>query len=118
MKRTRLLRSAGLTVRLAAAGLTLISLTHCNDDGRASRFADPQLQDRLPPHTELDAAISGDDELDASVAPAPDTTDDAGDEFVKYWDGSTTPTSDYVRHVDAGEVDARGSDLVADASTP
>ena len=42
----------------------------------------------------------------------------AGDEFVKYWDGSTTPTADYVRHVDAGEVDVRGSDVLTDASAP
>lgn len=107
---------SGVLWRLVACGLGLLALTHCGEEGRASRFPAPQLQDGLPPGAELDAALP-DDELDAS-APAADTTEDAGDEFVKYWDGSTTPTSDYVRHVDAGEVEARGSDVVSDASTP
>jgi hypothetical protein len=115
MMRSRLLRFVGAPARIIAAGLTLLALTHCAEEGRAARFGDPQLQDRLPPSSELDAAVPGDDELDASVPP--DTVEDAGDEFVKFWDGSTRPTSDYVRH-DAGDVGPRGSDVVADASAP
>jgi hypothetical protein len=117
MIRARLLCFVGTPARVIAAGLTLLALAHCSEEGRAARFADPQLQDRLPPSSEIDAALSDDDELDASVPPAPDRVEDAGDEFVKYWDGSTRPTSDYVRH-DAGDVDVRGSDVVADASAP
>jgi hypothetical protein len=114
--RAALLRSRVLS-RLAICGLGLLALTHCGEEGRASRFPDSQLQDRLPPGSELDAALPDEDELDASAPPA-DTGEDAGDEFVKYWDGSTTPTADYVRHVDAGEVDVRGSDVPSDASAP
>jgi hypothetical protein len=116
MMRARLLRFVGAPARIIAAGITLLALTHCAEEGRAARFGDPQLQDRLP-RSELDAAVPGDDELDASVPPDPDTVEDADDEFVKFWDGSTRPTSDYVRH-DAGDVGPRGSDVVADASAP
>lgn len=117
MMRAPLLRFLGAPARIIAAGLTLLTLTHCAEEGRAARFGDPQLQDRLPPGSELDAALPDDDELDASVPPEPDTVEDAGDEFVKFWDGSTRPTSDYVRH-DAGDVGPRGSDVVTDASAP
>ena len=106
-------------LRLAACGLALAGLTHCADDGRAQRFPDAQLQDRTPPSALPDADLP-EEELDAGGPSAPDEPQDAGagDEFVKYWDGSTTPTSDYVRHVDAGEVDVRGSDALEDASAP
>jgi hypothetical protein len=117
MMRARLLRFVGAPARIIAAGLALLALTHCGEEGRAPRFRDTQLQDRLPPGSELDAALANDDELDASVPPDPDTVEDAGDEFVKFWDGSTRPTSDYVRH-DAGDVGPRGSDVIADASAP
>ena len=117
MMRPRPFRFGGAPARLIAAGICLLGLTHCGEEGRAARFGDPQLQDRLPPSSELDAALPGDDELDASAPPEPDTVEDAGDEFVKFWDGSTRPTSDYVRH-DAGDVGPRGSDVVADASAP
>jgi hypothetical protein len=117
MMHTALLRSRSLPLRFAASGLALLVLAHCGEQGRASRFEDPQLQPRLPPNVELDAAAPDDEELDAGAAPAPDSAEDAGDEFVKYWDGSTTPTSDYVRH-DAGDTPPRGSDAVGDASAP
>lgn len=117
MTRARLLRFVGAPARIVAAGVTLLALSHCGEEGRAARFGDPRLQNRLPPSSELDAALPDDDELDASVPPGPEPVEDAGDEFVKFWDGSTRPTSDYVRH-DAGDVGPRGSDVIADASAP
>jgi hypothetical protein len=111
------LRSRSVLLRCAASGLALLVLTHCGEQGRASRFEDPRLRDRLPPNVDLDAGAPDDDGLDASAPAPPDSTEDAGDEFIKYWDGSTTPTSDYVRH-DAGDAPPRGSDAVADASAP
>lgn len=115
MIRVDLLRVSRSLLRFTAAGLTLLTLTHCGDEGRARRFPTPQLQDRLPPSSELDASVP-EDEVDASMPMPLQPVDDAGDDFVKFWDGSTTPTSDHVRH-DAGDVDVRGSD-VPDAGTP
>lgn len=94
--------------RLLTLGVALAALTHCDGDERAGRFGAPQLHDQTPPEPLPDAAAP-EDELDASAPATPDAAADTTDDFVKYWDGSTTPTSDYVRHVDAGDVDTRGA---------
>lgn len=98
---------------VAIAGMWVGGLAGCGDEGRAHRVEPPVMSPEPPPSAGPDASVP-DDELDAgTTAPPPD----ADDGFVKYWDGSTTPTADNVRGVDAGSSgDGRGSD--DDAGTP
>lgn len=102
--------------RSFVAIIALLALGGCGEEGRrrypanegpSPPIAAPDLHDSRP-----DAAVlepDGPGELDAS-APAPPSPDDAGgpsDEVdnTLYWDAASTPTSDNVRGVDAGEPD-------------
>lgn len=101
-------RHLSSVARLLTLGVALTALTHCGGDERAGRFGAPTLHDQTPPEPLPDAAAP-EEELDASAPATPDAAADTTDDFVKYWDGSTTPTADHVRHVDAGNVDTRGA---------
>jgi hypothetical protein len=97
---------------LTVAFVWVAGLTHCGEEGRAARVGGPSVMNpEPPPSAEPDASVP-DDELDAGTTPPPD----ADDGFVKYWDGSTTPTADHVRGVDAGPDGPRGSS--GDAGAP
>lgn len=93
---------------VAIAWMAVGGFAGCGGEGRAQRVVEPPGSSPEPPPSAGPDASVPDDVLDASTtAPPPD----ADDGFVKYWDGSTTPTADNVRGVDAGSNgDGRGSD--------
>ncbi len=103
----------GLAWSLIVSCVWVAALTHCGDEGRARRVGDPPVMSPdTPPSAQPDASVPADHDLDAGATPPPD----ADDGFVKYWDGSTTPTADHVRGVDAGPDGPRGSN--GDAGAP
>jgi hypothetical protein len=97
--------------RLARAqrllGVALLLLAACSEGKRSRPAGNGPTIDPTDLHSgERDASLPPDeDELDAGhsppKSPAPEP-EDAGPDFVKYWDGSTTPTADNVPHDDSG----------------